>query len=548
MRIMGRAAAVFSLLAMTQAAQAQPHDQLVIGMGSFPASLHPLIGGQSSREYLLGAARRRVTNLDGDGRNICQLCTEIPTVANGRVKLVDLPEGGKGMEATFTLRPDLKWGDGTPLTTRDILFGAEVARSTSPAINVTGVVARDERSYTVMLNAVRFDAGELSPQPLNAAIEAPIFHASSDPQDYANKSDYSRAPGTPGLWNGPYLMAEFKPNESVTFTPNPYWDGEKPAFKQVTMRLIPSGAAVEANLLSGDVDIPFGMGFDQTRDLEAHHADRFSVVVLPGTLVTNYLYLQTESPILGDKRVRQAISMGIDKQTMVDRLFGGRYVAANSFVATADPNYDKGLKPWPYDPARARASLAEAGWTPGPDGVMRRPDGTRLSIDLIAGAGATTAGLVQQVVQSEMKQIGIEVVTKAEPFRVLDGTTMRKRLFPGMVIEWDTKAPGALPLTRFGSAGIPREANAWSGWNVTGYSNPRVDTLLKDGLAELDPAKRQVMWNEMQEIVMDDLPQIPLYQEAFIYVSPTWMTGYTPPRSVYQPTLWIEYWKPKQPS
>ena len=547
MRVMRRAATLFTLLAMTPAAKAQSHDRLVVGMSSFPASLHPLIGGQASRAYLLGVSRRTVTTLDADGKNLCQLCTEVPSVANGRVKVVDLPDGGRGMEATFTLRPGLKWGDGTPLTTRDILFGAEVARSTSPPINVTGVVARDERSYTVVLNAIRFDVGELSPQPLNAAIEEPIFHAAKDPQDYANKSDFSRAPGTPGLWNGPYLMTEYKPNETATFAPNPYWDGESPAFKQVTMRLIPSGAAVEANLLSGDIDIPFGLGFDQVTDLETRHADRFNVVVLPGTLVTNYLYLQTESPILGDKRVRQAIAMGIDKQTMVDRLFGGRYVVANSIVATADPNYDRDLKPWPYDPARARASLAEAGWTPGPDGVMQRADGTRLSLDLIAGAGAATAGLVQQVVQSQLKQIGIEVVAKAEPFRVLDGTTMRKRLFQGMVIEWDGKAPGALPLTRFGSAGIPRESNAFSGWNVTGYSNPRVDTLLKDGLSELDPTERQAIWNEMQEIVMDDLPQIPLYNEASTYISPTWMTGFTPRRSVNQSTLWIEYWKPRQP-
>ena len=545
MRIGTWAAMVFTLLAISPAVLAQSRERVVVGMGSFPASLHPLIGGQTSREYILGASRRKVTNLDAEGRTVCLLCTEVPSMANGRVKMVELPGGGRGMEADFTLRPELKWGDGTPLTTRDIVFGAEVARSTSPVLNVTGVVARDERSYTVTLDAVRFDVGELSPQPLNAAIEEPVFRASKDPQEYANQSSFSRAPGTPGLWNGPYLLTEFKANESVTFTPNPHWDGQKPAFKQVTMRLIPSGPAVAANLLSGNIDIPFGMGFDQVRDLETRHADRFDVLIKPGTLVTNYLYLQGESPILGDKRVRQAISMGIDKQTMVERLFGGRYVAANSIVATADPNYNTALTPWPYDPARARTRLAEAGWTPGADGVMQRADGMRLSLDLLAGAGAATAGLVQQVIQSQLKQIGIEVVAKTEPFRVLDGTTLRKRLFQGMVIEWDSKAPGAFPLTRFGSAGIPRESNAFSGWNVTGYSNPRVDALMKDGLAELDPERRQAMWNEMQAIIMDELPQIPLYNEAFIYVSPTWMTGFMPPRSVYQPTLWIEYWRPK---
>lgn len=210
------------LLAATSAAVAQPHDRVVVGMGSFPASLHPMINGQSSKNYILAVSRRVVTRFDADGNMMCQLCTEVPSVANGRAKTVDLPGGGKGMEVTFTLRPDLKWGDGTPLTTRDILFGAEVARSTNPQINVAGVVAQDEQTYTVKLDAIRFDAAELSPQPLNAAIEEPIFRVARDAQDYANQSDFSRAPGMAGLWNGPYLMTEFKPNESVTFAPNPY--------------------------------------------------------------------------------------------------------------------------------------------------------------------------------------------------------------------------------------------------------------------------------------------------------------------------------------
>ena len=162
MRIIGLVAAVFILVGIAGAG-AETHERLVVGMGSFPASLHPLIGGQASRDYLLGVARRKVTNLDAAGVTVCQLCTEVPSVWNGRVRIVELADGGRGMEATFTLRAGLKWGDGTDLTTRDILFGAEVARSTSPPVGVTGVVARDERSYVVMLDAVRFDVGEFEP-------------------------------------------------------------------------------------------------------------------------------------------------------------------------------------------------------------------------------------------------------------------------------------------------------------------------------------------------------------------------------------------------
>lgn len=517
----------------------------MIGLASFPANMHPLITGQSVRGYIQNASRRSVTRFDEAGAVVCQLCTEVPSVANGRAKVVDLPDGRKGMEVTFTLRPGLRWGDGTALTTRDILFGAEVAHSVAPLLNVTGVAAKDESTYTVQLNAVRFDFDRLSPDPIDAAVEQSLFHAASDMEDYSNKSAFNRTPTQPGLWNGPYLLTEFKPNESVTFTPNPYWEGEKPGFKQIIMRLIPSAAALEANLLSGDIDLANGLGFDQVSDLEKHHADKFDVIRYPNPLITTYLYLQTESPLLADKRVRQAIAMGIDKQTITLRLFGGQVPVANSIVATADNNYNKGLKPWPFDPKRARAVLAEAGYTPGPDGIMTRQNGSRLSLDLIAGAGSSSAELLQQVIQSELKQIGIEVLAKTEPFRLLDGTTLQRRLFKGMVIEWSRRPPGNIPVATFGSSGIPTKENGFSGANYTGYDNRHLDDLFRTGLAELDPVRRQAIWNDIQMILMDDLPQIPIYNDASVFISPKWMAGLTPRRSLYDPTLWIEYWKPR---
>jgi peptide/nickel transport system substrate-binding protein len=536
---------VVLMMAWMPPTQAQPRDRLMVGLGSFPPNMHPLIGSQRLRDYVLDVSRRTVTRFDAGGRVICQLCTEVPTVENGQAKTVDLPNGSKGMEVTFTLRPGLRWGDGTPLTTKDIVFGAEVARAFSAPANVTGVVALDDRSYTVKLNAIRYDFDRVSPQPVNAAIEEPIFRAAKNPIDYGDKSAFNRAPATPGLWNGPYLLTDFKSNESVTFTPNPYWDGEKPFFKQVTMRFIDNNAALQANLLSGDIDLAYGLSLEQILDLQKHYASRFDVTFLGGAFSTSILYFQTENPILADKRVRQAIMLGIDRQTIASRLFHDRVAVANSIIPQTDPNYDNDLKPWPYDPASARRKLAEAGYRAGPDGIMVGPDGTRLSLDLIVPSEARLSQLVEQVIQSQLRQIGIEVVEKLEPTRVVDGETMPKRNFKGMVISpWYT-SPGTIPYLRFRTASIPRDTNAFSGYNYTGYSNPHLDAVFTAAMAELDPAKRQGMWNEIQATIMDDLPLIPLYNGVGVFVSPKWMTGLTPQRSTWVDTLWIEYWKPK---
>ncbi len=544
MRRMVRGWAIGILFLGFSALPAQSKDQLVVGMTAFPASVHPFVSSSTTANYMLGAARREVVRRDGDGKIMCQLCTEVPSVKNGRAREVTLPDGGKAMEVTFTLRPDLKWGDGTSLTTKDIVFGFEVSRTFLPPVNTTGVVALDDLNYVVKLNSLRYDFDRLSPSPVNAAIEEPILRAATGPLDYAAKSTFTRAPETPGLWNGPYLIVEFDPSQKASFAPNPYWDGEKPVFKQVTMRLVGNTAALQANLLSGDIDMASGLTTTQALDLQKRYADRFDISFVQA-FSTAYLYSQLGNSNLADKRIRQAIVLGIDRQTIVSRLFDGRLSVATSILAPVDLSYDKDIKPWPYDPARARELLAQAGYKPGTDGILERSDGTRLSLELLTMAGVGDYPLLQQVIQSQLKQIGIEIIPKSEATKELWGVTLPRRAFKGLVLGTWITCPDCIPIREFGTAGIPQESNKFGGYNYTGYSNPILDAVLTGALAELDPAKRQVMWNEIQTTLMEDLPQIPLYNGGYVLQGPKWMTGLMPIRSTYLPTLWIEYWRPR---
>ncbi len=536
------AAAAALVLAWIMPAQAQPHDYLTIGLASFPASIHPLVSSSGDRSYVLASIRRSVTRYDANGRVMCQLCAELPSVENGGVTLFDQADGTKGMDVTFTLRAGLRWGDGTPLTTKDILFGYELERVFNPRTNLIGVTALDDRRFTMKFKAPRFDYQSLAPQPINAAIEEPLLRAAKDVRDYPARSAFNLAPTTPGLWNGPYLITDLIPNESVTLAPNPYWDGEKPAFRQVTLRLIGNSAARQADLVSSDVDVANGLSFDQSIDLQKRYPDRFDVAFTPSLSIT-WLLLQNDNPLLADKRVRQAMMLAIDRQEIVTRLFDGKLPVATSIWPRIDPTFDPDLKPWPYDPARARALLAEAGFAAGSDGVMQRPDGTRLSLDFIISAGFQTSELLQQAVQSQLKQVGIETVARAEPYSVLWGSQMHRREFSGIVLASDSHSPGIIPWNQFATGGIPRESNAFSGQNYVGYSNPRLDAELSAAYAVIDPAKRKAMLDDIQVTIMDDLPKIPLYDGANVYVSPKWLTGLTPPRSTDGATLWIEYWK-----
>jgi len=101
--------AALALGATFQTVQAQPRTELTVGMTQFPPDMHPYITNTSIKDYIAGAVRRPMVGFTAAGEVICLLCTEVPSLANGRAKVVDRADGGKGMEVLFTLKPDLFW-------------------------------------------------------------------------------------------------------------------------------------------------------------------------------------------------------------------------------------------------------------------------------------------------------------------------------------------------------------------------------------------------------------------------------------------------------
>ena len=117
-----RATTLALLLATTALAHAQTHDTLTIGIAQFPSSLQPNIDPEVVRGYAMGFVIRQITAFDKDWRNTCLLCTALPSLDNGLVKIEQHPDGTKGMAVTIKLKPGLQWGDGQPVTAKDIAF------------------------------------------------------------------------------------------------------------------------------------------------------------------------------------------------------------------------------------------------------------------------------------------------------------------------------------------------------------------------------------------------------------------------------------------
>jgi peptide/nickel transport system substrate-binding protein len=535
------------LLLAAAPAMAQPRDTLTIGMVQFPPDMHPNITTTSIKDTILAAARRLMTGFTADGRVICQLCTEVPSLANGMARIVPRPDGTDGMEVTFTLKPDLFWADGVPVTAADFAFAYKVTTTFSAPQKVEKVEALDATHVRYFLNSTIYDFDRVADGPLPEHIEGPILAAAANALDYGQKSAFNRHPEEPGLWMGPYRITEFRPNDQVTLAPNPYWRGTKPYFQKITMRLIENTSALQANLLSGDVDTVatgnLGLTLDQIIALTKTQSARFDFDFIPLVASYEHLAVNHSNKLLADKRTRQAMQMAIDRKTIVAKLFDNRFEVADSFKHPTQFGWDPSVVTYKYDPKGARAKLAEVGFKPGSDGILVAPDGTRFSVDLVSTAGNRTRELIEQVIQTSFKAVGIDVVIKNEPARVLFGETLRKRSFTGLV-EFQNDAPlDSVPNTYFHSSYIPTAENNWSGLNYAGWSNAAMDEAMTKARAELDPAKRKILWKTILDIAADEVPEINLFFPASGLITPKWMTGINNPERRGLITAWIEDWR-----
>ena len=531
--MIGRLAASLLALVVASPSLAVAKDTLVIGVAQFPANMHPYIGSQTVQGYIDGIALHRVTAYDNDGKIVCLLCSEVPSLQNGLAKLEDQPDGTKGLAVTLKLKPGLRWGDGAPVTSRDIQFTWKVAgdpnagfANTHPWTRATSVDVIDDTTAVLHLPRTLVSFA-LWDELLSEHIDGPIYAAAKAPGDYINHTAYNRDPLNPGLWNGPFIVSDYQSNNSVSFKPNPYWAGTKPGLAGITVRLLENTASLQANLLSGDVDMtPSGIGLsiDQAIALQKSSSDRFRFVYEP-QLSYEHIEPNASNPIFQDIRVREALLRGIDVKSIVDRLFGGHAEVARTFINGLDSHYDPSLPLYGYDPARARTLLDQAGWTPGPDGIRRNAAGERLSFEFSTTSGNRVRELTQQVMQGQWKAIGIEASIKNQPSRTFFGELLKHRSFPGMV-EFAWTGEIDLPPIRLTSPYIPSEANNWGGQNYGGVSDPALDAAVDAAQYELDPAKQKALWTEMQRIYTTKLLALPLYFREDPDIVPQWLDGF----------------------
>jgi len=526
--------------------------QITIGMSQWPPNFHPAMEPSVVRNYIRAATYRPIIVWNADQMLECQVCVEVPTLENGLAKVVTRPDGTMGMEARYQIKPELTWGDGVPVTPADVAFGHLVGARGDTGYGNPGdfqIIERVEiigpKDFIFHLRQPRFDFAYMPFYVLPAHIEKPIFDALQNKSEYGRKTAYNLAPSTPGLYFGPYVIDQVVAGAYVSLKPNPHWHGPKPAFEKVTMRVIESTAALEQNLLSGDIDYvagEIGLQLDQALALERREPTRFDYLYAKGPLYER-LDVNLDHPVLKDVRVRRALLMAVDRDRINTKIAGGKNRIAHGFLSETDRGFDPLIQKIPYDPKGAEALLEAAGWTKASDGIRRNKEGRRLSIDIVTTAGNRTRETVQQVIMSAWRDIGVEAIARNVPARTLLGQVLRRRGYDGVAMyAWSMGVDLSLaPI--FDSVSIPKEANGWAGANYNGWSNPDKDRIIAELDRALEPAERTRLWADLQRVYVQDLPQLPLFFRTDPYILPRWLKGVRPSGHSEPSTNGIEFWR-----
>ncbi len=520
--------AVLSLSLWSGGTRAQGRDRVVVLAGQEPAHLFPgFISNLAVASDVEGPIWCGLLGRDDQWKLYTDLAMKVPTLKDGDWQV--LPN--KKMKVTFKLKNGYKWHDGKPVTAEDYVWTLRMRKNPlTPVVSrfldnkIDNVLAPDPYTITFQYNEI-YAYGNLGPfTVLPAHILRPEYNR--DPTKI-DKSQFARNP----LGCGPYKFKQWSPGNFIELeaSPETYGGPLKPTFKFITFKFILDATVMTANLIAGDGDatITNNLSLEQLGEIDRRSGGREVPYYTEG-LVWEHIDYNMDNEWLKDKRVRWAIAHAIDREAMVRTLFQGRQPVAHSYLGPKHFAHNANVKKYAYDPARAKQLLAEAGFTPGPDGVLRDASGKRFEITIMTTAGNTIREQVQQIIKDQLKGVGIDLRIDNRPASVLFGEITRKRAYPHLVMYAWVSAPTTHFRTIWHSKEIPTAANNFVGQNTPGYKNAEVDKLLEQADEELDEAKRAALLRRSQELWAEDLPSLPLFFRLELNAARRGLKNYKP--------------------
>jgi ABC-type transport system substrate-binding protein len=500
---------------------------ITIGIPEDPAGVNGHVSDTGYEQLLGELVLLGLTDLDPEGNLFLELAADLPTLENGGVVM---DEEAWTMDVTWTLRDDVYWADGEPVTVDDVIFTWDAINDPEGGIWVEGVDYTDSLEkiddYTFIVHySTVYPNYRLMFGGENFFVWPAHYCDAS--QGYV-AWDCNREP----LSNGPYLLEEWATGEYITFVRNPnYFEEGKPNIDNVVVRIVPERAVIKTMLIEGDVDAYMWLTPTEIDELQelSHIGVTFSPTtrwvmrLIPNLAARGSLDAEAEPhPILSDVKVRQAIRMAIDVDTLTSEIFRGYNEPA--WTELFRPPYACDNIPRPeYSPEGAKALLEEAGWIDQDEdgirechGCLNAEEGYVMSMEnMIYAEYGEELELAQQLVAEQLREIGIQL-----ELSIVEGTVLWADYESGGIEQqgdfdlnmWDDGYPGIDPTDHLWVYYYSEAAEPDYGWNVGRWYNEDFDALLDEAYT-LDEEYRKELFCQMAEILEAELPQILLWTE-----------------------------------
>lgn len=399
-----------------------------------------------------------------------------------------------GKTWTFTLRKDVKWHDGKPFTADDVKFTFDSILNPSTNTRLRGDLSTISEVTVVDPSTVKFQLkSSFAPLPVFLAYTCGIVPKHLlEGKDINTAADFNKK--SP-VGTGPFKLKEYVTGSHAQLVANPDYFRGKPKLDSITFKIVPDQNAILAQLNTGELAFASGTAPSVFTGLDPNKVDVVRVD-RPGWI---HLSPNMKNPLFQDKKVRQAISHAINRQAISNSAGDGQLQPAGGPIPPLLKDwFNPATQPVAQDLEKAKALMAEAGWKPGADGILQK-DGKPFKFTLTWGrtAGRDAFGVPAH---QDLKKLGMDVTAE-----VGEWTAYLKRFqerdFEMVLDGWVAPYDPDLYSYFHSSA-------ATGGKNVSQFSSPVLDKLLEDGRAEIDPAKRKKIYDDMQAFVYDELPEI----------------------------------------
>jgi peptide/nickel transport system substrate-binding protein len=441
----------------------------------------------------------RLLTSQGSGGLVPEIAKEMPKVSADQLTY------------TFNLRQDVKWTDGSPLTSEDVVFTYQLMyddqykevrspRRGALSAALKNVTAPDK--YTVVFNMQKVFAPFLALHGQYGIVPKKAFAGLTPTQ--INTADWNF---NPTLSSGPFKFVKWEKGQQVTYARNDSYYAGTPNLDTYIYKTVPKSEVVQAQLKTGEIDV--GPVAEIAVD-EIRNSTNLNLVTFPVAIFLFMAYNQDEAKtpaakIFKDKVVRQALLYAADRQSMVDSpgLWNKNAVVADSVMVPVWWAYSKDVTPkYSYDVKNAEKLLDSAGWVKGADGI-RAKGGVKLAFKTTTNADRFPRSKVMDALVEQWSKIGVQATRNDLPTlaAVAENLTNAKRR------DFD------LIMLGFSFGQDPDESQLWhssatrdGGFNGFNFKNPKADQLLDDAVATLDQAKRKDIYKKFQDLMADEVP------------------------------------------